>query len=143
VRELEHARDAVERPEGPMFLRNAEQDAVKFLDEHDDPGGVLAPVFVGQAIPALTGRETWVGQPSWTSDYQLRVGIAESLFSGAFGPAAAQQIVLDSGVRFLMSDCAHRRVELSTALRPILVGAQRFGCAVVYEIRVAGTEGNG
>jgi hypothetical protein len=100
-------------------------------------------VFVGQAVPALTGRETWVGHPSWTSDYQLRVAIAESLFSGAFAPGTAQQIVLDSGVRFLFSDCAHRRVDLSASLQPILAGAQRFGCSVVYELRVGDSEDNG
>jgi hypothetical protein len=143
AREFEHARDAVEQPAGPMFLRDAERDAMTYLDEHDDPGGVLAPVFVGQAVPALTGRETWVGHPSWTSDYQLRVAIAESLFSGAFAPGTAQQIVLDSGVRFLFSDCAHRRVDLSASLQPILAGAQRFGCSVVYELRVGDGEDNG
>ena len=37
-----------------------------------EPGGVLAPVYTGIAVPAYTGRETWIGAGSWTPDQPAR-----------------------------------------------------------------------
>jgi len=134
LRELHDARAVATNANSPFFVKDNEHDALEYLADKDEPGGVIAPVALGQVVPGLTARNTWVGLPSWTPDYALRVGVVDLLFSGKFAPPAAQQVVGDSGARFVLSDCAHRGVDLSAALRPILISTQRFGCATVYEV---------
>ena len=60
--------DAVHIGRQPFTLEPGERDALRHLDELAEPGGVLAPVYTGIAVPAYTGRETWIGAGSWTPD---------------------------------------------------------------------------
>jgi hypothetical protein len=118
----------------PFFIRPSERDAFNFLNETQTTGGVLSPVYLGQIVPAETGRQTWVGIYSWTPDYQRRTAMAEQLFSGELSPTASVEFVRSSGARFLLGDCQHR-TDLTSMLRPILQSVRRFGCASVYEVR--------
>ena len=103
------------------------------------PGAVLSPVYLGQIVPAETGRNTWVGIYSWTPDYPMRVVRANQLFSGQLSPSASIDLVRSSGARFLLADCQHR-FDLQSKLRSILQSEQHYGCATVYTIRPAHSE---
>lgn len=119
----------------PYFLTASEQRAIEFIQRDPRPGAVLAPVYLGQLVPARTQRQTWVGIYSWTPDYVSRVGRADALFSGKLTGPQTLQLVRSSRARFLLSDCSERAV-LTPALDPILVSVHDFGCASVYVVRV-------
>lgn len=123
-------------PPNPYLLTRGESDALKFVTHDRRPGGVLTPLYLGQLIPAETGRRTWVGTQSWTPDYFERVPTVEHLFDGAMKPSAAIAFVRSTGARFLIVDCQHR-ANLATVLRPILDDVRRFGCATVLHVAAA------
>ena len=93
----------------------------------DRRGGVLAPIYAGLMVPYQTGRETWVGQISWTPNYRRRVDRAEELFSGELDREHAVRLVSRSGARFLFADCLDaRRPEPRAASLPDVGPALRL-----------------
>jgi hypothetical protein len=116
------------------FLTDDEHDALRWLDDNPEPGGVLTPAYSGAVVPAWTGRETWIGAGSWTPDFTERDLVTKALFSGQIDRARAREVVRVSGARFLYADCAGR-----ADLEPLLAGVtdppRRFGCAAVYRVR--------
>ena len=94
---------------------------------------MLTPVYLGQTVPALTGRQTWVGIASWTPDFRRRVELAGALFGGELSVAAADAWF---GGRSSVSCCrtARGRSDLTRDLLPMLVSVHRFGCATVYQV---------
>jgi len=117
----------------PYVLASEERAALRWLDEAPEAGGVLAPVFTGVLVPGYTGRETWVGPPSWTPGQPERERAAEDLFAGRLDRAAAERVVRRSGARFLLSDC-HGRRDIAGLVRRVATPARRMGCAVVYRV---------
>ena len=86
------------------------------------------------AVPAFTGRRTWVGEFSWTPDFVQRVDEAEELFQGRMAPVEARRLVASVGARYALKDCG-ARADLSRLLGPLVVSSARFGCATVYALR--------
>jgi hypothetical protein len=119
----------------PHFITDDEDRALRYLRESARPGGVLSSAYLGQAVPALTGRYTWVGHQTWTPDFLERAGEAEALFDGRLSQQDAQAFVRETGAAFLLSDCK-RRADLEPVLDPLVAGAERIGCATVYRIWV-------
>jgi hypothetical protein len=130
---LNQIRIEVHKGGQPYLIEPGEQAAFDYLENLDRPGGVLAPIYSGLMIPYQTGRETWVGQISWTPGYHDRVAASERLFKGRLSDAEAVRFVRGTGARFLYADCL-KRADLSEALRPVLASVRRFGCATVYEV---------
>jgi hypothetical protein len=130
---LNQIRIEVHKGGQPYLLHDGERAAFDYLEHVPRSGGVLAPIYSGLMVPYQTGRETWVGQLSWTPRYHQRVARAEALFSGRLDRARAARLVAETGARFLYADCLER-ADLSSALRPYLVSVRRFGCATVYEV---------
>jgi hypothetical protein len=126
--------DAVHVGRQPFTLTAGERAALRHLDALPEPGGVLAPVFTGIAVPAYTGRETWIGAGSWTPDQPRRTEAAEALFGGRLDAAAAEALVHRSGARFLLSDC-HGRADIGRLVARFTDPPRRFGCAVVWRVR--------
>ncbi|HXW34862.1 MAG TPA: hypothetical protein VEJ87_09820 [Acidimicrobiales bacterium] len=115
----------------PYFIRASEQDALNYLARSPVRGAVLSTVYLGQIVPAETGRNTWLGIASWTPAFSRRVTLADQLFSGQMSASRSTTLVRSSGVRFLLADCEHPR-NLSVALRTIVQSRLHFGCATVY-----------
>jgi hypothetical protein len=135
--QIRDLRRAVLRGDQPFALRAGEDDALRYLDSgHAPSGGVLAPVFLAEAIPERTGRRVWVGHLTWSPDFYRRATVVELLFAGRLPPGQARQLVRSTGARLLVSDC-HGRADLAPALGPLLATVKRFGCASVYELRPA------
>ncbi len=126
--------DAVHLGRQPFTLEPGERAALRYLDEVPEAGGVLAPVYTGIAVPAYTGRETWIGAGSWTPDQPRRVEAAESLFAGRLDAAGAEALVRRSNARFVLSDC-HGRADIAGLLTGIADPPRRFGCATVWRVR--------
>jgi hypothetical protein len=130
---LNQIRIEVHKGGQPYLLEPGEQAAFDYLEHLDRPGGVLAPIYSGLMVPYQTGRETWVGQISWTPHYHARVDRSEELFAGRMDRDETVRFVSRSGARFLFADCL-KRADLRAALRPYLESVRRFGCATVYEL---------
>ena len=95
---------------------------------------MLAPVYLGIAVPAYTGRETWIGAGSWTPDQPGRAEAAEALFAGRLDAAGAEALVRRSGARFVLGDC-HGRADIGALLAGFTDPPRRFGCATVWSVR--------
>lgn len=131
---VDHLRDAVKRGYQAFFLEDGERDALRWLDEAPEPGGVLTPVYLGGSVPAYTGRETYVGAGSWSPDFDRRLEQMEALFGGRLTAEQAERLVRASGARFLLSDC-HGRADISRVVAGFTDPPRRFGCATVYRVR--------
>jgi hypothetical protein len=136
-RELNGARTFGTSADGdvvPIFITANEQHAFLYLKGDVLPGAVLAPVDLGEAVPAETGRRTWIGIYSWTPDYQYRISAAANLFAGRLSRSAARRLVKQSRTRFLLSGC-QSEVDLTPILGNLLQSRQKFGCVTVYLLR--------
>jgi len=117
------------------FIRPQESAALAFLARAPAAGGVLTQFYLGEAVPARTGRHTWVGDCLWSQPGCMPRSIAaDALFEGADRPAAARAFVRASGARFLLSSCSPQDVPLASMLGSMVVSVRRFGCATVYEV---------
>ena len=133
VDRVRSARGAVTLNAQPYHFEQGERDALQALEDAPGPGGVLTTETMGALVPESTGRETYVGSPSWTPDFGERAGFAASLLGGALAPAEAQRLLRATGARFVLADC-RGRADLRAALGPLLATATHHGCATVYEI---------
>jgi hypothetical protein len=130
---VDQMRDAVQVGRQPHFLEPEEVDALRYLDREDQAGGVISPVFTGLLVPAYTGRQTWVGAGSWTPDLEERIDLTEDMFGGRMPAGEVEQLVRESGARFILSDC-HGRADISELVEGFTEAPQRFGCATVWEV---------
>ena len=90
--------------------------------------------YLGEVIPAQTGRSTFVGDCLWSQPGCMSRAItAEQFFNGGFDPDAARALVTATGARFVLADCKVDR-DLVRTLAPLMVSVRRFGCASVYEL---------
>ena len=86
---VDQLRGAVNGGLQPFFLEPSEHDALRHLDGCAEEGGVLTTVFSGQAVPAYTGRATWLGATSWTPDFKAAAAPTDRLFSGRLDAGGA------------------------------------------------------
>jgi uncharacterized membrane protein YqjE len=134
VRMITLIRDSIHSGQQAYVFRPDEAAALRYLDHDRERGGVLAPAFITTAVPAYTGRPTWLGHPSWTPDFFARNRQAEDFFAGRMSPAASARFAASTGARFVLSDCRHR-LDLESRLRPVVGARVAFGCASVYRLR--------
>lgn len=134
--ELKDARINVKpSPEGSNFITRGERDALDYLARDRDAGGVLTNYYLGDVVPGITGRRTYVGDCLWSEpNCSGRANQTAWLFRGNATPAAAQRFVLGSGARFVLADCA-TTADIRKLLGPIIRSARTFGCATVYEAK--------
>lgn len=117
------------------FIKHDERAALAYLARDPTPGGVLTQFYMGEAVPGLTARHTFVGDCLWSEPNCIpRSLAADRLFRGSDTPARARSFVRHSGARFLLASCSRQDVGLTRTLGPLLVSVRRFGCATVYEL---------
>jgi hypothetical protein len=117
------------------FIERGEAAAIEHVDRSPRGGGVLTSYDLGRHVPALSGRNTWVGHFTWTPEYGVRLSRTEQLFSGRMEPAQAQGFVRSTRAAFLLSGC--ERPDLRPVLGPLVASSRSFGCARLYEITPA------
>jgi hypothetical protein len=121
-------------PGNANFITRDERDALTYLDRDPDPGGVLTQFYLGEVVPARTGRHTFVGDCLWSEPNCMpRSLTADSLFEGALSAAASQKFVRETGARFVLASC-YAHANLQRKLGRLIVSVNRFGCATVYEL---------
>lgn len=120
------------------FITRDERDALAYLRRDPDDGGVLTQFYLGEAVPARTGRHTLVGDCLWSEPRCMpRSLTADALFTGAMSPGEARSFVIGSGARFVLASCdAH--ANLARLLGPLIIAVHRFGCATVYDLGSSG-----
>jgi hypothetical protein len=134
VHRVDQLRGAVHAGLQPFFLEPDERDALRYMERSEEPGGVLAPYFSGQVIPAYTGRPTWIGAMSWTPDFKARGKTVNRLFRGGMDAASAERLVRRTGAGFIYSDC-RGRADIAQLVAAVTDPPLRFGCAAVYRVR--------
>jgi hypothetical protein len=116
------------------FITHDEHAALHYLAKSTVPGGVLTQFYLGEAVPGATGRRTFVGNCLWSEPNCMpRAAAADALFRGQDTHAQAEQLVRQSGARFLLASCAPH-ADLAKRLGELVVSTTHFGCATVYEL---------
>jgi hypothetical protein len=131
---LDWLRDTVGAGGSVRYLSGGEDRALSALRSTPGGGGVLSRASFGALVPAATGRQSWVGHPSWTRSYSERARQVEALFSGTLPPAETAQLVRSSGAAFVFVDCSLVATALP-ALREVSLETQGYGCAAVVRVR--------
>lgn len=134
--EITTLRHSVRTAAAAYWLTPSDHDALTYLEHAHERGGVLAPYAIGIAVPAFTGRRTWVGEFSWTPDFALRVAEADGLFEGRMTAQQARRLVASVGARYALANCG-TRADLPGLLGPLIVSTAHFGCASVYTLRTS------
>ncbi|MGI9183354.1 MAG: hypothetical protein ACR2GZ_00095 [Solirubrobacteraceae bacterium] len=125
-------------PGNANFITRDEHRALAFLRRDPDDGGVLTQFYLGETVPAQTGRHTLVGDCLWSQPACMpRSLAADALFTGKMPRAQARAFVRSSGARFVLASCGPR-VNLLRLLGPLIVSVHRFGCAAVLDLGQAG-----
>jgi hypothetical protein len=117
-----------------LLLRGDEKRAFAYLAHAPRPGGVLPSLRISTAVPAYTGRRTWIGHPSWTPDFPTRAAAVAALFGGRLSASAERSFLRQVGARYLLADC--ERGFDPASLGSLLVAQRRFGCVDAYELAV-------
>jgi hypothetical protein len=92
---------------------------------------IVSAPGVGAGIPAFADAPSWLGQSTWTPDYQGRV-LRVALIFLATPTAATERSALDQvKARVLLQPCGYGR-PVDRALAPLGFRARPVGCARVY-----------
>jgi len=135
VSQLEIARRMVRPLVGNAnFVLKAEHRALQFLARDPRPGSVISRIYLGQLVPAETGRQTFLGSCLWSQPSCAgRTVTVRKFFTGQLSRVAVRWLIASQHVRFLLTDC--RQTSRPDTLYPhLVVAVHRFGCATVYEV---------
>lgn len=125
------------RPGDNNFITKSEKHALDFIANDPHPGGVVTRTYLGELVPGVTGRNTFVGDCLWSQPAcHVRQGDVLDLFQGTSSPTVARQFVaylITKKARFLLEDC-ESHANLSQLIAPLIISAHHFGCASVYEV---------
>jgi hypothetical protein len=126
---------AAPRRGNPSFIRADERNALRYLARDPIPGGVFTRFYLGDLVPAETGRRTFVGDCLWSQpNCGARAQFSQEVMRGSVPPATARALVRRAGARFVLADC---RVSphLGAVLAPLTESVTHFGCAAVYTLK--------
>lgn len=119
----------------PNFILPDERQAFDFLRRDPARGGVLSRYYLGLAVPAETGRHTYVGDCIWSEpNCGARQILATRLLKGHMSAGFARKFVRHTHARFVLADCLVH-ADLTGKLGPVLQSVHHFGCATVYQLR--------
>lgn len=116
------------------FIQRDERAALEYLRHAPRPGGVLSRAYLGLAVPARTGRQTFVGDCLWSNpNCPRRAQLTNQLFNGQLRPWVARRFVRQTGAAYVLADC-ETRPRVDAELKPLASDIRHFGCAGVYEL---------
>jgi hypothetical protein len=115
------------------FINRDESAALNYLRSAPEKGGVLTQFYLGEVVPARTGRPTFVGDCLWSEPNCMpKSTFADTLFTGSLSPRAARAFVRQTGARFLLASCVAPQADLRPKLGKLIASVHHFGCATVY-----------
>jgi hypothetical protein len=116
------------------FIKPSERDALIYLKDAKQAGGVLTRGYLGVTVPARTDRQTYLGDCLWSQpNCSLRSELTNHLFFGQMTPVQAQRFVAQTRARFVLADCT-TKPRVAGELAPLVASVRHFGCATVYEL---------
>jgi hypothetical protein len=117
------------------LITASEQRAFSYIAQDPQPGGVLSSYMLGDAVPAETGRHTYLGDYRWSGPgYRMHEHMTWDALHGWIRAGTARRFLLGTGARFVLADC-RSHANLKQALAPTPVSVDRFGCVTVYEVQ--------
>jgi hypothetical protein len=117
------------------FITPSESAALNYLRTAPAKGGVLTQFYLGEVVPARTGRQTFVGDCLWAEPNCMpKSTAADKLFTGSLSPQASQTFVRQTGARFVLASCVPPQADLTPKLGKLLTSVRHFGCATVYQL---------
>jgi MFS family permease len=117
------------------LISSSEQRAFSYIAKDPQPGGVLSSYMLGDAVPAETGRHTYLGDYRWSGPgYRMRERMTWDALHGWIRGSTARRFLLGTGARFVLADC-RSHANLKQDLAPTPVSVDRFGCVTVYEVK--------
>lgn len=125
------------RTHNQNLITRSEQRALDYLATSQLTGGVLTSPELGDVVPGLSGRRTYVSEDTrWSTPHaRRRERLSRRLFSGAMGAHRSQAFVRATGARFVINDC--HRADLDRQLAPLISSSRRFGCVRLYVLRAS------
>jgi hypothetical protein len=119
----------------PYVMASDDARALRAVADSRLPGAVLAPAPLAASVPGVTGRQTWLGHPSWTPGLGLRETEAGRFFGGRMSAAVARRFVRNVGARLAIAPCGSSTA-IEHLLGPRLASTRRIGCARVLTLRL-------
>jgi hypothetical protein len=124
------------QPDSGDYIAPAESAALRYLAASRVPGGVLTALRLGQTVPGVTGRATYLGDCLWSEPRcDVRKRNTAALLAGRMSAARARRFVASSRARFVLGGCGADRRRVSGQLAPLITATRRIGCATVWQLR--------
>ena len=122
----------------PLYLRNSEVAALRFLDSQPEEGAVLCLPFVAAYVPRTTGKYTYAGH--WSETLYMteqKLPTALRYFKGEMTDNQARALLRDHKILWVVEGTAEREsggVSASTklGLKPIFRAGQGKNATVIY-----------
>jgi hypothetical protein len=119
-------------PSHQNLITRSESRAMAYLAADRHPGSVLSPWPTGDAVPAETGRHTYVGDNRWSIRYTAHDAGAWNLVHGWLDRRKARALVRSSRARFILAPCGSKN--LHRDLGGMIESTRQFGCLTVYRV---------
>lgn len=139
---MEYAHTFIEpSPDSGDYVAGSESAALGYLADSPARGGVLTAFRLGQTVPGITGRQTYIGDCLWSEPRcDVRKQDTAALLAGRMSSARALRFAASTGARFVLGGCGADRGRVSGQLAPLLASTRRFGCATVWHLRASRRE---
>jgi hypothetical protein len=123
--------DFLRAGEVPYILKRDDLAAVRHIGRTPGNGSVLSSPYIGNVVPAFSGRAPWVAFRGLSPVFSHRYDEVQPLFDGKLTPPQVRRLLSASGAEYVLADCLHP-ADLTRDLAP--AGTMRFGCAALYRV---------
>jgi hypothetical protein len=130
-------KQSVDRNWYAYYTDPGEHQALSYLEDSSEPGGVFTTPLYGAVVSSMTGRQTWSGHFAWTPNFFSREEFSRKLFGGYLSHKETRQLLQRTGATFVLTDCRFPQRIAESRLGNAVTPVKRFGCAGVYRINGA------
>ena len=122
----------------PYTFGPGDREALRWIADDPAAGAVFADRYAGLLVPAFSQRESYVGTPALTPDFERKNMETNAILLGLATPRDAQAAVARSGARFVFLACAGWKggaPDLMPLIGPLVEEERSFGCARAYRLK--------
>ena len=119
------------------YMEPGERQALSYLEDSPERGGVFPTPLYGAVASSMTGRQSWSGHFAWTPHFSQRQILLSELWSGQLTHRQVRVILQRSGATFVVADCRFPPPVTMRLLGDAVTPVRTFGCAGVYRINGA------
>ncbi len=120
----------------PYYLMQDEVDAMHWLRDHTDYTDVIfSSYYMGNYIPAYSGRVVWIGHGPQTIDLQYKFEDSEAFWSDDADPPEKEQLLRDGRVTYVWYGRKEKELgSFDPSTKPYLREAHRTPHVVIYSV---------